>query len=112
MAVFIAETTKDYVLNALGDPTDGVIRILIYDDVGALVDSEKTILWAASSGGSMSMSSADIIFNVPAGTIVSGSIVSFYDGTLTTAITEPFEKQKPYNNAGTFIVKNVTLMVV
>ena len=100
-------------LEALRDVTDGLIRIAIYDDSTTIIDDYKTIAWSAASEGSMSMSSADIVFSVPADTVVSVMILYFYDGstTYTLGITYPFEQQYTYNNAGTFTVTDVTLTV-
>lgn len=111
MAYLIGTTTKNYILDALGDATNGLIRVWIYDDSGTIIDAEATIAWGSATGGSMSMSSADIVFNVPASTVVSGLILSFYSETMTTGITHTFETQYTYNNAGTFTLTDVTLSV-
>lgn len=113
MAAAINADVFNLMLNALGDSTDGLIRIWIYDDSNTIIGSEETIAWATASTiyGTMSMSSADIVFPVPANTIVSGLMLSFYDGTLSDGIAYSFEQQYTYNNAGTFTVTDVTLQV-
>jgi len=109
--VYVSTQTKNYILTALGDSTDGIIRIYIYDDVSAQIGSEQIIAWGVATGGVMTMSTSSVVFSVPAGTVVSGAILAFYSGSMSTAITYAFEQQYTYNNAGTFTVTEITLSV-
>jgi len=115
MAGSISPTGKILMLDALGHATTGAIRIIIYDDSATQVGATQTIAWAAASGfGTMSMSSADIVFSVPAGTIVSGMTLYFWTGS---ELGDPaglfsFEQQYTYTNAGTFTITDVTISAV
>ena len=113
MAVFVVPGTKNYILTALKDTTDGIIRISIYDDGNSFIGSEQTIAWGVPTDGVMDMSSADIVFNVPANTVVSGITYWFEAaGALSTAVIYSLEAQKTYNNPGTFTVTGTTMTVV
>jgi len=112
MKTFISPTTKNLVLDTLGDATNGIIRISIYDNNNTQIGSEQVIAWGNSTSGIMTMTSADIVFSVPAITVINGVILWFYDGSLSTAITHVFEEQKIFNNAGTLTVTDVTLTVL
>jgi hypothetical protein len=109
--ITVSVTTKNYILNKLGDSTDGLIRITIYDDNGITIGSSQTIGWNAASGGEMTMSDSEITFNVPASTVVNGVVLHFYSGTLVTGITYALEQPQTFNNAGTFRITDIILSV-
>jgi len=108
----IESNVTELMLNTLGNATTGINRISIHSSIAStIIGAEKVIIWAAASGGSMSMSSADLVFSVPEDTIVASMVLWFNDGTSTSAIINVFEQQYTYSNAGTFTITDVTLTV-
>ena len=112
MAIYTADVTKNYLLTSLGNASSGLIRIYIFDENEDQIGSEQVVAFGSPSGGVMSMSSSEIIFTIPFSTTVSGMVLAFYSGSMTTGMTEIFDSEYLFYEGGSFSIKSITLTVV
>lgn len=80
-----------------------VTKVVLYDDYGVMIDEKKNIGWkdpgVDALNGEMVMSNNEIVFNVPAGTVVAEVGLETDLGTEWARSTVAEEK---FVNAGTY----------
>jgi len=107
-----------FVFTSVGNVTTGFINVAIYDDSSTIIGAKKVVTWTIPTDptDAFTMSIATIadsgIFDVPAGTIVSSMALWTTVETTYPMMTNNFEQQYTYTNAGTFTITDITITVV
>jgi len=111
MSYEIDANLKFNVLSLLGDTSDGLIRVGLFDDTDTQVDSYKTVAWNTPVGNAMSMSTSEVEFSVPASTTLDYITFFFYDGAsdYDEGIIYTFETTYEYVNQGLFTLTAATI---
>jgi hypothetical protein len=113
--VIISQSLTDYIRDKLIDATDGIIRAEAYgvDGTGtAWFSVLETISFFAPITERYVITNAAVVFDVPAGTVIEGFRLHFWDGlSETLAVTYGFETLYSYTNQGTFTLESVGINI-